>query len=192
MVTIASLGFSSLRLSKRPRGGPSPRSFCFVLWVLGSPVPGSWIPLPPPPQWGGLGQLVGSDNSGCARLGGSKVPLISGWFKRKLPSWSSSSVGIAALLAPLFLLARANLVIGTFPTGREGVGVEGRPQPRPPAPAPGASRAARGPRWSLVVGKLRKLLRAAGVPGKLLKDEPHPTPRECSNAAPAPLEGLGT
>ena len=26
----------------------------------------------PPPQWGGLD--LGSDNSGCGRLGGSKVP----------------------------------------------------------------------------------------------------------------------
>ena len=35
----------------------------------------------PPPQWGGLD--LGSDNSGCARLGGSKVPSPLGVVKEK-------------------------------------------------------------------------------------------------------------
>ena len=51
-------------------------------------------PFHAPPQWGGLD--LGSNNSGCARLGGSKVPPPLGVIKGKLSSWLSSSVGIAA------------------------------------------------------------------------------------------------
>ena len=36
----------------------------------------------PPPQWGGLD--LGSDDSGCARLGGSKVPPPLGVVKEKV------------------------------------------------------------------------------------------------------------
>ena len=36
----------------------------------------------PPPQWGGLD--LGSDNSGCVRLGGSKVPSPPGVVKEEV------------------------------------------------------------------------------------------------------------
>ena len=50
-----------------------------------------------PPLSGGLD--LKSSNSGCACLGSGVAPL-SGWLKKKLPSCSPSSVGIAAPLAP--------------------------------------------------------------------------------------------
>ena len=47
----------------------------------------------------GLVIYLSSGNRGCARLGG-EVALPLGVVKEELPSWSSSSVGIAAPLAP--------------------------------------------------------------------------------------------
>ena len=45
-------------------------------------------------------QDLKSSNRGCARLGSGVPPPLSGWLKKKGPSWLSSSVDIAAPLAP--------------------------------------------------------------------------------------------
>ena len=61
-----------------------------------------------------------SGNRGCTRLGGEAAPPLSGWLKKKWPSWSSSSVGIAAPLAsrcaePWMMRSRARFfIIGTL------------------------------------------------------------------------------
>ena len=61
----------------------------------------------PPPQWGGLD--LGSDNSGCARLGGSKVPPPLGVVKETFMHHTfrkAGTAGIRSRCLPGFLFLR--------------------------------------------------------------------------------------